>query len=480
MDAVAALPVGMFDCLQSIQNTGNSTLVTPSSPTYDTQRLGYDRNFDFRPIAIYYPATNADAAAAIQCAAAFNIPVAPRSGGHSFEGYSVGGKDGALVIDLAYFQQFSLDPVTGVATVGGGTRLGPLYSRLWDAGQYLISSGLCPSVGIGGIALGGGIGFGARKYGMTTQNVVGMTMIDAEGDILKVSKSSNHDMFWALRGAGGGSFGLVTEFQIQAYKAPPNVVVFYLSYNWQRYREAIHSFASWGKTATDDLYISAHFNGQNINVLSSVFGIKEQAMEAMALFLEIMGEPRVKNISEGSWHQAAIFGAFNVSLEKPDLTVKRFHRGRSLVYRKPMSTKELDIINNYLHTTPMPKGANERYIGFELWGGKINRPNASPAVFDYHRGVNFSVQSGVIWDAPYGELGHECAECLQWSTDFAREMQRAYSSSTVLEAYQNYMERDLPDALHAYYGDNLPRLMTIKKRVDPKNVFSFPQSIPLP
>ncbi|KAG0222271.1 hypothetical protein BGW42_006746 [Actinomortierella wolfii] len=441
MDAVAALPVGMFDCLQSIQNTGNSTLITPSSPTYDTQRLGYDRNFDFRPIAIYYPATNADAAAAIQCAAAFNIPVAPRSGGHSYEGYSVGGKDGSLVIDLAYLQQFSLDPVTGIATVGGGTRLGPLYSRLWDVGQYLISSGVCPSVGIGGIALGGGIGFGARKYGMTTQNVVGMTMIDAKGDILKVSKSSNHDLFWALRGAGGGSFGLVTEFQIQAYKAPPNVVVFYLIYNWQRYREAIHSFASWGKTVTDDLYIS---------------------------------------ISEGSWHQAAVLGAFNVSLDKPDLTVKRFHRGRSLVYRKPMSTEELDIINNYLHTTPMPKGANERYITFEQWGGKINRPNASPAVFDYHRGVIFSVQSGVIWDAPNDEPGHECAECLQWSTDFAREMQRAYSSSTVLEAYQNYMERDLPDALHAYYGDNLPRLMTIKKRVDPKNVFSFPQSIPLP
>ncbi|KAF9944679.1 hypothetical protein BGZ70_004437, partial [Mortierella alpina] len=122
-NTVKALPAGMVGCLENIKNSANSSLITAPSPEYNLQRFGYDRNFDYRPVAIYYPATDAHVAAAIQCAAAYGVSVVPRSGGHSYEGYSIGGKDGSLVIDLKHFQQFSVNSASGVASIGGGTRL---------------------------------------------------------------------------------------------------------------------------------------------------------------------------------------------------------------------------------------------------------------------------------------------------------------------------------------------------------------------
>ncbi|KAF9572809.1 hypothetical protein EC968_009448 [Mortierella alpina] len=463
----------MVSCLENIKHGANASLITPSSSEYNIHRFGYDHNFDYHPVAIYYPATNANVAAAIRCAAAYGVSVAPRSGGHSYEGYSVGGKDGSLVIDLKLFQQFSINSVAGVATVGAGTRLGPLYSKLWYSGQYLVASGVCPTVGIGGIALGGGVGMASRKYGTTTQNIVGMTLIDADGNIRDVSASSNPDLFWALRGAGGGSFGVVTEFQIQAFNAPPIVTVMQLSYSLSDYRSVIHAFGTWAETGADDIYAGFALGRHKIAVYVSFLGPKAPAQSCE--------RASANTTRELSWYQAAslMSGQYG-TLENPDLSRYRYHRGRSLVYRKPMSSEEMDIVYKYLHIAPAPKGSVETYAAFEMWGGKINRPDALPSAFDNHRGVIFSVQFGVSWNVTDVELGSGCPECMQWSTEFAREMRAAYSSGPRPEAYQNYMERDLFNAMHAYYGNNLPRLQKIKESVDPHNVFSFPQSIPLP
>ncbi|KAF9278469.1 hypothetical protein BGZ68_008561 [Mortierella alpina] len=481
-NAVQALPGGMIACLENIESNSNPSLITPSSPDYNIQRFDYDRNFDYQPIAIYYPATNADVAAAVRCAAAYGISVAPRSGGHSYEGYSVGGRDGSLVIDLKHFQQFSMNNVSNVATIGAGTRLGPLYSKLWNAGQYLVASGVCPIVGIGGIALGGGVGMASRKYGTTTQNIVGMTLVDADGNIREVSASSNPDLFWALRGAGGGSFGLVTEFRIQAYKAPLTMMMMNLTYPLSEYRNVIHAFGTWADAVTDDMYAGLVIDRGNINLRATFLGPLAPAQVAFAPFLSLAGEPQRYDTFELSWYEAAtaVGRKHGGTLESPDLSRYRYHRGRSLVYRKPMSFEEMDTIYKYLHDIPAPKGSTRTYVAFEMWGGKINRADALPSAFDNHRGATYSVQFGVWWNVPDVALGSGCLECMQWSTRFSREMQAAYSSGPFLEAYQNYMERDFPNAMHAYYGNNLPRLQRIKESVDPHNVFSFPQSIPLP
>ncbi|KAG0055563.1 hypothetical protein BGZ83_008174 [Gryganskiella cystojenkinii] len=481
ISSTEAQPVGLITCLQSIKGDRKSYLSTPSSPMYNNDRRVYNHIFDYEPSAIFHPASEAEAAAAVLCAVLHNVSIAPRSGGHSFEGYSGGGKNGSLVIDLNLFQQFVIDHDTGIATVGAGNRLGPLYIKLWNAGEYLVPAGSCPGVGVGGHALGGGMGMVGRKYGMLTHNVVGLTMVDANGHIWKVNATSRPDLFWALRGAGGGSFGLVTEFKIQAYKAPTIVTIVLASYPWAAFRTVIDAFGIWAKNIVNDFTPLISIDQDMVLVAGTFLGSQDKAQIALASLIALTGPPLQTTFDEGTWYQAAAKWAKfeGAKLDDPFAEQARSFRLRSLLYRQPISDREMMIISKYLNNPPNnTNGRVTPSVIFEMWGGRIDYPNSASA-FDNHRGTLYSIQYGVIWSVSSSESGSVCTECTDWSDRFAKELQAAYSSSQGLEGYQNYMERDIPNGLQAYYGDNLSRLVHIKKSVDIGNIFSFPQAIPL-
>ncbi|KAF9969390.1 hypothetical protein BGZ73_008275 [Actinomortierella ambigua] len=474
-----ALPTGLLTCLQNIQGNPKSSLTLPSSKEYESDRYGYNFLFTFNPTAIFHPASNEDAAAAIKCAASFGVSVAPRSGGHSFEGYCEGGQDGALVIDVGQFQQFSLDESTGIATVGAGTRLGPMYSRLWFHGEHLLPAGVCPSVGVGGHALGGGVGMLARKYGMLTHNIVGMTLIDAQGDIRDITASSDPDLFWALRGAGGGNFGLVTEFRFQAHKAPQPITTIIYQYPLTQFPSLIDALADQAVHAPDELQILMFPSSLGIDVKVNFLGDQQTALTAIQPFLDIAGPAALKiSLHEGTWYEAATLWNWlrSGTLENYVANNNRYMRGRSLMYRKPLSQQEKDILVHYLSNPP--KGGSATYCIIDMLGGALDRQEV-PSVYDHHRGALVTIVPFSEWGTPDSGPGLTCPDCLTWSSNLANDLKKAYSSGPVLEAYQNMLELGMP--LSAYYGeDNMPRLMEIKKKVDPKNLFAFPQSIPLP
>ncbi|KAF9974118.1 hypothetical protein BGZ73_002616, partial [Actinomortierella ambigua] len=425
--ALAQSTANLIPCLQNIKGDPKSYLTTPSSNSYNTDRLGYNVNFNFLPSAIYHPAGTADAAAAIRCAAVNNVAIAPRSGGHSFEGYGQGGKNGALVIDLNQFQKFEMDTKSSVATIGAGTLLGPMYARLWNAGQYLIPAGTCPTVGIGGQALGGGLGMVSRKYGTVADNVVGMTMLDADGHELQVSATSNPDLFWALRGAGGGSFGLVTEFQIQAYKAPEKLTTFSYKFRLDDYRAVIDAYTRWGETAPDEIFgmLSVRGSAKEMDLRFTYTGERSAAQAVVQTMLEqIPTTPTMSDIREHNWLDVATrWSGSNATLDRPDLTAHRYHRGGSLLYRRLLSTAEMDILYKYL--SKPPAGSSSVYVIIELWGGQIDRP-LSPAAFDNHRGVKLGLDFGIAWKDKTSQTGTQCVPCLEWSRALRKEMYAAY------------------------------------------------------
>lgn len=467
----------MITCLTQVKGSSKSVLTTPSSNDYNTDRLGFNLRFDYKPVAIFHPSSEDQAAGAIQCAAIHNVSVAPRSGGHSYEGYSMGGKDGALIIDLNLFQNISVDTITGIATIAAGVRLGDLYARIWEAGQYLISAGTCLSVGIGGIALGGGLGMVSRKYGVFSDSIVSMTMIDACGNVQEINATSNTDLFWAMRGAGAGSFGLVTEFKIQAYKPPNKVTTISVKYPLETYQSVIEAYGAWGSSATHDVMASMILNQNSIHINVNYLGLKEQAQATIdELLKNIKGEPTHINMVEGTWPQAATKWGGS-KLNSTFWEGNRYARSSSLLYETSLSINEMDIIYKYLNNSPN-NGTVARIL-IDIWGGMIDLPS-SPSVFDSHRGTLYSIQFFISWSEPSDTPGLVCPECLKWSKNFDKEMQAAYGSGRRLQAYQNYIERDLPNWLQAYYGDNTHQLQQIKKRVDPHNVFTFPQAIPLP
>ncbi|KAG0096600.1 hypothetical protein BGZ93_004272 [Podila epicladia] len=472
-----ALPANMISCLQAIK--GKSYLITPSSSNYTQESLTENYIFNYKPQAIFHPATNNDVSAAIKCASAANVAIAPRSGGHSFEGYSAGGQDGSLIIDLNQFNQFSVDKKTNIATIGGGNRLGPIYAKLWANGQYLIPAGTCPTVGIGGHALGGGVGMTSRKYGILSDNIVSMTVVDPSGAIKTASASENTDLYWALRGAGGGSFGVVTEFRIQAYKPPSKVTSMTLDFPLSKYSTVLDAYAAFGATASEDLMAEMNLDTSgNMQVQVVYLGNKADANKAVASLLKATGKPKSSDIREGKWIDAAVRFAWmqNSDLANPKAGDSNYAKGRSLVYRQALNKKEKDVIYKYL--TAPPKGISAAYLIVDLWGGKIKRP-ASESAFVHHDAV-----IGIEFVTEWGDAGTKpgkkaCGPCQTWSLNFYKEMLAAYTKGQRIEAYQNYIDKDLPNSMDAYYGKALPRLKTIKKSVDPNNVFRFPQSIPL-
>ncbi|KAJ3186381.1 hypothetical protein HDU85_007821 [Gaertneriomyces sp. JEL0708] len=150
----------------------------------------------------------------IQCANQFNSPIAARSGGHSFEAYSL---SFGVTVHLGNIIKVQVDQATSTVLIGAGAWLEKIYFDI-EGFNLLLPGGNCPAVGIGGHALGGGLRFASREYGLVADNILEMEMVDAQGNILAVYQDENADLFWALRGAGGGHFGIITQFKMLLYE----------------------------------------------------------------------------------------------------------------------------------------------------------------------------------------------------------------------------------------------------------------------
>src|SRR5919112_3359672 len=184
-------------------------IIWPQDPTYEEARQSFNARFSRFPAAVVVCDNTEDVENAVRWAGQEGIPVRARSGGHSYEAYSV--VDGGLVIDVGGLTDVDVDMSRGEAVIGTGVRLLDCYRRLWEH-RVTIPAGTCPGIGIAGLTLGGGIGFLSRQYGLTCDNLVTVEVVDADGGTLRASEEQHPDLFWALRGGGGGNFGIATSF----------------------------------------------------------------------------------------------------------------------------------------------------------------------------------------------------------------------------------------------------------------------------
>src|SRR5918996_5740939 len=187
----------------------------PRSPGFNRERLVYNTRYDgVRPDAVVQPLDTRDVQAVVRWADRFGVRLVPRSGGHGYAGYSTTAN--GVVVDLRRLRGIRI--ANGRATVGAGARLIDVYARLARRG-LVVPAGSCPSVGIAGLALGGGHGLSGRRFGLTADNLLAATIVTADGRALRVDADTNEDLYWACRGGGGGNFGIVTSLTFQAH--PP-------------------------------------------------------------------------------------------------------------------------------------------------------------------------------------------------------------------------------------------------------------------
>jgi len=224
-------------------------VLEPSDPDYDGARTGWNAAIDRRPAAVAYATDADDVQAAVAAARAAGLPFTIRAGAHSVSGRSV--RDGALCIDLRALNGVVVDPDRAVVRVGGGALLGELDAATQEHG-LAVPAGQISHTGVGGLTLGGGVGWLMRRHGLTVDSLEAAEVVLADGRRVRAGEHEHPDLLWALRG-GGGDFGVVTEFEFRAHRVGPTILGGMLVYPWEQVRDALRAARELMSGAPDEL-----------------------------------------------------------------------------------------------------------------------------------------------------------------------------------------------------------------------------------
>jgi FAD/FMN-containing dehydrogenase len=435
----------------------------------DSSRLVYNTRFDGRrPDAVVHVESTADVAAAVRWANRFDVRLVARSGGHSYAGYS-STADG-VVLDLARLDGIRVS--AGRATVGPAARLIEVQRALTRRGLS-VPAGSCPTVGIGGLALGGGYGLAARRFGLTSDNLVAARVVTADGRVRHVDADANEDLFWACRGGGGGNFGIVTSLTLQTHRAP-GAAYFFVSWPWSQAGEAI---AAWQRFAPEappaltsilSLGTTGGAGAPRVAALGQYFGEPAALRRLVRPLTRVAGA----TLSTGSSTYFTMVLRWAGCLDGGIAGCRRSTRSsflaKSDLVDEPVGpsgrARMIDWIERRQRTPELGSGA----LLLDAYGGALNRP-ASDATAFAHRDMLFSLQYLAYFDgAAAGRASR------RWINGAWRAL-RPHASG---RAYQNYIDPELDRWQSAYYGPNLERLRAIKRQVDPDFRFRFPQAIP--
>src|SRR2546421_7162697 len=241
-----ASPGGIYDELASGLR---GEVVPPSSSAYDQARLLFDTRFDaVMPRAIVFCESTADVQRTVRWAREHAVRIVPRSGGHSYGGYST---TTGVIVDVSRLNGVTLDS-SRHAVVGAGARLIDVYAGLAQHGRT-VPAGSCPTVGIAGLALGGGVGFASRKYGLTCDNLLEATVVLADGSAVMANVHTHPDLYWALRGGGGGNFGIVTRLVFRTHPVG-QVATYAIEWPWSDAAAVVRAWQRLAPRAPDGLF----------------------------------------------------------------------------------------------------------------------------------------------------------------------------------------------------------------------------------
>jgi FAD/FMN-containing dehydrogenase len=464
--------------LRALQQAIDGEVVLPGSADYDSVRKPVMARFEHvRPTAIVRCATPEDVAATLAVAGRLGLPTAIRSGGHSVAGRS--STDG-IVLDVRPIGSVA---VAGeVATVGGGVRLGELYDALAEHGRT-IPAGCGPSVGIAGLTLGGGLGILGRKHGLTCDHLLRAQVVLADGRVVESDEHHDGELFWGLRGAGGGHFGVVTSLVFRTLPAPA-VTVFQLTWPPAAAAAVVQAWQAWAPDAPVELdatlRLTAAGDGTRrpgVEVVASVLDGQADATELLGELVDRVGADPVAASRRHLPHRAAkryLEGLGSVEDRRERLGPEQPPRPdhlytRSEFFRRPLPGETVAALIEHLTHGVAP--GQSREVDFLPWGGAYNRVPADATAF-VHRAERFLVQHLVIIGADAAAAERGAAR-----TWLARSwaLVHPWGSGGV---YPNFPDPDLQDWARAYHGTNYGRLRRIKATYDPGGLFRFRQSLP--
>ncbi|MEU9442302.1 FAD-binding oxidoreductase [Streptomyces sp. NPDC048304] len=457
----------------------DGTLVRPGDADWKTAHQLYNTRFDgLKPAAVAYAAHADDIRTTLAYAQAHAIRVSIRNGGHSYAGYSSG--DNRLILDVSKLNRIRVSG--GQAVVGAGSKLIDVYRALAAKG-VTIPAGSCPTVGVSGLVLGGGHGVASRAYGLTCDSLTRATLITADGTQVTADASSHSDLFWALRGAGNGNFGVVTELQFKTHPAPQAVTA-YLTWPWAKAAAVLRAWQEWGPGQPDEIWSSLHLEcapGRTPTVSVACFslgtyGELQNAVDRLAhaaganassVSLRRRGYEEAMEVYAG----CSSFSA-DAQCHLPGSTPGRSSQGRlgretyaarSDFFDRSLSAAGIQTVLRQIASVRGGAGS----IAFTALGGAVNRVSPTATAF-VHRRSRMLAQYIASWSA--GASGGTAQAWL----DSAHKAMAPYASGA---AYQNYTDPTLANWKKAYYGDAVTRLGKVKQQYDPQRFFSYAQGV---
>ncbi|WBB71746.1 FAD-binding oxidoreductase [Micromonospora sp. WMMD1128] len=474
-----------------------STLYRPSDASYPPLALPFNHRYaGTHPAGIVTCANTRDARTAIRWARAVGLPTVPRSGlGHNYAGYSV---TPGLLLNMARMKGIVTNPLpatlparaygpikvthgAGTLTVGAGVINADLHPLLEDRGMF-VPTGRCPSVGVAGLVLGGGIGFSDKMFGLTCDRLVSTTVVLADGRVVEASQESHPDLFWACRGGAGNNFGVNTSFTFQYERFEGNVGVYRLRWSLD---SVLPVLAAAQRAAVDTLHdrrfhlrVGIGTNGftreqiranANVNAIGQFYGPVEELRAILAPLLDIgTAEERARN----SAAVREVTPAEASALLSATTPVEKFAAKSAVLHLATLLTDD-QVAAAAARLLDWPGSGNPDGAGFAMFalGGEINQVPPDATAFVHRDGV-FIFAAETSW-ADYDSRRVATAN-LSWLDEFYRDI---FGATPPRHAYQNFPDPTLRDWRRAYYGTNYPRLVRVKRRYDPTDYFTYPQGI---
>lgn len=437
--------------LDGLRAALDGDLLTPACPGYDAaRRPALARYRDAQPQAVVRCASARDVARTIAYARDTGAQVVPRGGGHCFAGRS---STEGLVLDLSRLDAITVDP-DGRASVGAGARLALVYDVLHEHGRT-IPAGCGPTVGITGLTLGGGIGLLGRKHGLTCDSLVGAQVVLPDGSVVDCDHDHEPDLFWGLRGAGGGQFGVVTSLRFDTVPEPMTTRI---EAHWSdiALEELAWAWQAWAPDAPDELTVNLTLVSEpGAPVQATLFGASTlEEGSTRELLQEFIDRARVAPTIELRtglpYHH--LKGTFADPRDLPE----RALRIRSEFFSHSMAHCTLASLLTQLGD---PRTMGRRQITFTAMGGAYNRVAEDATAFA-HRSERFLLE--------------HIAEAADPWVDGSWATAHADGSGHV---YPNFPDPALDDWAVAYHAGNYPRLAAVKNAYDPHRFFDFPQAI---
>ncbi|KAJ4798702.1 FAD-binding Berberine family protein [Rhynchospora pubera] len=453
-----------------------------------------------KPLAIITPTIESHVSTIVGCCRTNNLEARVLSGGHDYEGLSyVAFSTPFVIINMQNISSIDVNTTDNTAWVQAGATVGELYYHMAEKSKTLgFPAGLCPTVGIGGHLSGGGIGTMMRKYGLASDNIIDVRLVNVEGKILD-RESMGEDLFWAIRGGGGASFGIILAYKIKLVHVPQKLTIFAKSYNLSQNGSLVKIVSQWQDVAyrldvrlfiRQFIQVSSDNKGNRILQIkfeSLFLGEKEELLSIIQEKFPLL-DLQVQECQEMSWIETIQYFAGYTNGEPLSALLERKSQfGYSFKAKSDFLTSQIPEFGWKRIWYKLLRSNATVYMIIDPLGGKMDEISESETPFPYRNGSLYNIQHLVAWVDGDQSLVNTY---LDWIRGFY-EFMTPYVSKNPRAAYLNYRDLDLGTSLNGdlsyfertrwgkrYFKDNFRKLALVKLEVDPKNFFRSEQSVP--